>query len=236
MQADWGGRPVSRRRFLGQWLSLAVLLAGGSLVGAAAGRAARTYYAERSLAGLDQNAEAFDALRGGTPEPAVFAATGDASWQQPPPELMPTRLLIPSIRLDAPVVPIGVREENGEKVWETASHAVGFHLGTAPPGYGGNTVLSGHISSPVRGEGDIFRHLPDVKPGDMVTVMTGDGRSTRYVIRGTMVVTPEDTWVMNQTPDQTLTLITCVPDGVYTHRFVATAKREGGAAEAAAGG
>jgi LPXTG-site transpeptidase (sortase) family protein len=30
---------------------------------------------------------------------------------------------------------------------------------------------------------------------------------------------------MDPTPDETLTLITCVPDGIYDHRLVVQAKR-----------
>jgi LPXTG-site transpeptidase (sortase) family protein len=202
-----------------------VLLLGGSLAGVGAGRMARAFHAERSLAGLDRNAGAFDTSRHDRPEPAVFAATSDVPTETPPALAAPAGLSIPAIGLDAPVIPIGVREENGELVWETADHAVGYHLGTALPGRPGNTVLSGHISSPVRGEGDVFRNLPQVEPGDAVIVTTGDGRTFRYLVDATTVVEPTDTWVMSPTTDQTLTLITCVPDGVYTHRFVARAVR-----------
>jgi sortase (surface protein transpeptidase) len=30
--------------------------------------------------------------------------------------------------------------------------------------------------------------------------------------------------VLEQTPDPTATLITCVPDGIYSHRLVVTAR------------
>jgi LPXTG-site transpeptidase (sortase) family protein len=39
------------------------------------------------------------------------------------------------------------------------------------------------------------------------------------------VVTPDHLEVMEPTPEETLTLITCVPDGVYSHRLVVTARR-----------
>jgi LPXTG-site transpeptidase (sortase) family protein len=108
-------------------------------------------------------------------------------------------------------------------VWQTADHAVGYLIGTALPGRTGNMVLSGHISSPVRGEGNVFHALPNLadKIGSRVSVQTVDGSWFVYSITGTDVVTPADTWVLDPTPKATVTLVTCVPDGVYTHRFVA---------------
>lgn len=61
----------------------------------------------------------------------------------------PNRLVIPSIALDAKVVDVGIVVEGGKPVWDTAAFAVGYHRGTAEPGTRGNTVMAGHISSPV---------------------------------------------------------------------------------------
>ncbi|MGC8875273.1 MAG: sortase, partial [Chloroflexia bacterium] len=52
----------------------------------------------------------------------------------------PTRLLIPRIQLDTPVVEVTI--ENG--VWQVAEYAAGYHRGSARPGTLGNTVISGH--------------------------------------------------------------------------------------------
>ncbi len=88
----------------------------------------------------------------------------------------PSRLVIPSIGLDAPVVEVGITVENGKPVWETAAFAVGFYRGSALPGTRGNTVMAGHISSPVSKKGDIFRRLPEVRIGDRIDVFVGDRR------------------------------------------------------------
>lgn len=77
------------------------------------------------------------------------------------------RVRIPSIDVDAPVVELGTtRNEKGELVWETTKHAVGHHVGTANPGEVGSVVMSGHISSPVRREGNVFSRLPDLGPNN----------------------------------------------------------------------
>lgn len=160
-----------------------------------------------------------------TGEPAVFAAqTPAVPAADTPPGMMPVKLRIQSIGLmDARVVEVGTRVENGQLVWVTADHAVGHHVGTALPGQAGNLVLSGHISSPVRGEGSIFKNLPNLKDklGSRVSVQTADGGWYHYEIKGTDVVLPADIWVLGPTPAPVVTLLTCVPDGVYTYRFVA---------------
>ncbi len=158
-------------------------------------------------------------------EPAVFAAQTPApSAANVPPGLLPVKLRIESIGLsDVPVIEVGTRLDKGQLVWETADHAVGHLLGTGLPGAPGNMVLAGHISSPLKGEGSVFKNLPGIanKLGSRVSVQTASGAWYHYTITGTNVVLPTDTWVMDPATAPVVTLLTCVPDGVYTHRFVA---------------
>ena len=158
-------------------------------------------------------------------EPPLFVA--DHPAQQAPdvtPAMLPVKLSIPSIGLTgARVVEVGTRIDKGQLVWETADHAVGHNIGSAVPGQAGNMILSGHISSPVRGEGNIFHNLPTLadKIGSRASIQAGDGSWHHYDIVATDVVSPADTGVLEPTQSPVLTLLTCVPDGVYTHRFVA---------------
>jgi len=132
------------------------------------------------------------------------------------------RLIIPTIGLDTKVIQLGTKlDKYGQIAWETAPFAVGQHKGLAGPGQNGNMVLSGHISSP--NEGAIFHHLPDLKVGEGVIVAT-DERQYLYRVEEIKTVTPDEVSVLNQTPDPTATLITCVPDGIYSHRLVVTAR------------
>ncbi|HLG73270.1 MAG TPA: sortase, partial [Chloroflexota bacterium] len=62
------------------------------------------------------------------------------------------------------------------------------------------------------------------KLGSRVSVQTAGGDWYHYTITGTNVVLPTDTWVMDPASAPVVTLLTCVPDGVYTHRFVAVGK------------
>ncbi len=133
-------------------------------------------------------------------------------------------ITIPSIGVDSKTVELGTKlDNNGVLVWETPNHAVGHHKGTANPGEAGNVVMSGHISSPVRGEGNVFHRLPEIAVGDEVVVITPLGRFHYEVIQK-KVVLPDEISVMDPTPEPVLTLITCVPDLVYSHRLIVTAK------------
>jgi sortase (surface protein transpeptidase) len=55
-----------------------------------------------------------------------------------------------------------------------------------------------------------FRHLSDVRSGDIIE-MKEPGHEYRYQVRFTAVVGPKDTWVLEPTRKETLTLLTCYP-------------------------
>ncbi len=136
-----------------------------------------------------------------------------------------TWIWIPSIEVDSPVVEIGIKEERGVLVWETAKWAAGHHGGTANPGQRSNIVLSGHIRSITRNEGNVFNRLPELDLGDSVVLYTDEGEH-RYRVVDWRIVTPYQIDVMAPTPGEQLTLITCYPDWIFTHRLVVTAVPE----------
>lgn len=156
--------------------------------------------------------------------PPVFEApeiVGDLPRPASPPA---NGIRISSIAVNANVVELGtVVNDQGELVWETAKHAVGHHQGTANPGDPGNIVMSGHISSPVKQEGNVFSRLPDLKTGAEVFVDTLQG-SYEYRVVSRRVVEPAEVGVMGATDSQVLTRITCFPDWIYSHRLVVVAE------------
>jgi sortase A len=134
----------------------------------------------------------------------------------------PDRLQIPSIDLDSKVVPLATKTDaQGHFLWETAAFAVGYHKGTGLPGDAGNVVLSGHISSPH--EGNVFNKLPKVKAGDGIIVSTPEHQYL-YVVTDIKTVTPDAVEVLDPTDEAIVTLLTCVPDGIYSHRLVVRAE------------
>jgi sortase A len=122
-----------------------------------------------------------------------------------------SRISIPSIDVDVPVV-----EGDG---WEELKMGAGHRIGSANPGERGNIVISGHNDV----YGEIFRPLEDVNIGDEVVVYAGD-TPYRYVVVAKMVVEPTEVSLLETTPNATLTLITCHPYMIDTHRLVVIAE------------
>lgn len=117
------------------------------------------------------------------------------------------RIQIPAIDVDAPVV-------EGDD-WETLKRGAGHHIGSANPGERGNCVISAHNDI----FGEIFRDLPDLSLGDEILVHTAS-RAYRYVVTQKRVIEPTEVGVMERTSSPVLTLISCYPYGVDTHRIV----------------
>jgi sortase A len=119
------------------------------------------------------------------------------------------RLAIPAISLDTPVKQAGVvQDSHGSWVWQTLPF-VAVHYGdlTSMIGARGNAVIAGHVVT--LNEGNVFRSLCRVQPDDRIEVWDDAGREHDYHAVDIEVVSPSDTEIMNQTPDETLTLITC---------------------------
>ncbi len=122
-----------------------------------------------------------------------------------------TRIQIPSIGVDAPVI-------EGDD-WEELKQGAGHHLGSANPGENGNCIISAHNDI----FGEIFRYLPDLELGSEVFVHTAS-RVYRYVVSQKRFIEPTDISVMYPTTSPVLTLISCYPYGLDTHRIVVIAE------------
>jgi len=130
----------------------------------------------------------------------------------------PTRLIIPRIQLDTPVVEVTI--ENG--VWQVAQYAAGYHRGSARPGTLGNTVISGHKGL----HGAVFLRLEELEPGDEIFLYAGEYHLYRYLVEQKMSVWPHQVEVMAQTPRPILTLITCTAYDTQRLVVVAALDRE----------
>ena len=119
------------------------------------------------------------------------------------------RLAIPSIKLDTPVQQAGIVEDaHGNPVWQTLPF-VAVHYGdlTALIGQAGNAVIAGHVVT--LNEGNVFRFLYQLDLDDQIQVWDDHERERDYHVVDVRLVPPTDTSVMDPTPDETLTLITC---------------------------
>jgi sortase A len=96
-------------------------------------------------------------------------------------------------------------------------YAVTHYAFSAPFG-SGNTFLYGHDDI----QGNIFGHLYDLAPGDLVQVNVG-GATQVYRVTGHQIVPPTAVGILAPTPDVRLTIMTCWPFNVDTKRWVVTA-------------
>jgi sortase A len=121
-------------------------------------------------------------------------------------------------RLEIPTLGVSTIVREGEDA-RTLQLAVGHIAGTALPGAAGNMGLAGHRDT-------FFRRLREIDPGDVIRLVAVDGTYT-YVVDSTQIVDPDDLWVLDPTPEPSLTLVTCYPFtylGSAPERFIVRAR------------
>lgn len=146
------------------------------------------------------------------PAPAAGAPSGEA----PEVNSQAQRLRIPALGVDS-TVRVGLTQE--QLRW-----GVGQHPASPAPGERGNLVLSAHNDA----FGAIFRHLDELEQGDEILISSAANVYT-YTVRETLVVEPDEVWVMLPTPSATATLISCYPYLIDNRRIVVFADYVGGA-------
>jgi sortase A len=165
-------------------------------------------YAAGSVGGAaiyqDYESKQLDAvLRGAQPAPAANAVATER------------RVLG---RLEIPALGVSTIVREGEDA-RTLQLAVGHIAGTALPGDAGNMGLAGHRDT-------FFRRLREIDPGDVIRLVAVEGTYT-YVVDSTQIVDPDDLWVLDPTPEPSLTLVTCYPFtylGSAPERFIVRAR------------
>jgi len=145
---------------------------------------------------------------------------------------LPSRIVIPTIGVDALIVPISWQAvevgDQTQAAWEVPDmYAAGWHETSAPLGVPGNTVLNGHNTT----HGEIFRDLYTLEVGDAIIVYSGD---TLYAYAVTEIlilpeggqpleVRIENARYILPTDDERLTLVTCHPYGSLRYRLIVIA-------------
>ena len=145
---------------------------------------------------------------------------------------VPDRIVIPGIKLDAPVVTAPIRKLTlQQQVFEQwlapYAFAAGWHTGSAWLGRPGNTVLNGHHNV----FGKVFGKLVDLQSGDEIIVYSGN-QAFHYVVAQSMILKERDAtlsereanaqWIL-PSDDERLTLVTCWPPESNTHRLIVVA-------------
>ena len=126
------------------------------------------------------------------------------------------RIVIPSIHVSLPIY-------HGTDS-RTLTEGVGHLFGTSLPIGGPSThaVLTGHTGLSTA---TMFDNLNQLKKGDVFYV-SSLGQTLKYEVNDITVVKPEETDSLRKVPGRDLvTLITCTPYGVNTHRLLVTGER-----------
>ena len=152
-----------------------------------------------------------------------------------PTPALPSRIVIPDIGVDGPVIHVAWQETEvdgqTQAAWEVPDmYAAGWHVSSAPLGVPGNTVLNGHNTT----YGEIFRDLYTLDVGDTISLYAGDEPYTYTVSE--MLILPEsgqpiEVRIENAryilpTDDERLTLVTCHPYGSLRNRLIVIAHPE----------
>ncbi|MFF1905714.1 class F sortase [Kitasatospora sp. NPDC058218] len=165
----------------------------------------------------DRTGGAAAATGAATPMPKPFAASA------------PTRLLVPSAGVDAPVTGLGLNPDGTVEV-PSADRAgeVGWYRNGPTPGETGPAVLIGHYDT-AHGPA-VFAALPKLRPGDLAGVQRADGSTVEFKVRALLQAGkdrfPTET-VYGNTAAPELRLITCGgrigADGHWTDNIIVLA-------------
>ncbi|RKS80343.1 sortase A [Motilibacter peucedani] len=160
----------------------------------------------------------------GVPVPSASASAAPSASPTPSPAVRPPKgtplalIRIPRLGKDwaQPIVE-GV---DAEQLHE----GIGHYVGTALPGGRGNLALAGHRAT----NGEPFRNLDRMRPGDTVVVITRDTTYTYVVDKPWFLVQPTAVEVIAPVPgkpgahatERKMTLTTCNPRWASTQRLI----------------
>lgn len=199
---------MNRRRPVAALLGAAALLVGVALLAVVltmfavsrcgdGGEAQNGRLAMR-LDAVDENAR-------GAPAPRVHRAAHRPA--------RPVRIEIPSIGVEAPVIPLGLNPDRTLEVPSDFGDA-GWWTGGARPGAPGPAIIAGHVDSKTGPA--VFYRIRDLAPGAAITVVRRDGTRARFRVIGSEQY-PKTRFpterVYGTTSRPTLRLITC--SGVF---------------------
>jgi sortase A len=183
-----------------------------------------------------------DTLSPHTPPPTSLPASTGTPTSEPtsPPSptattvpALPSRIVIPSINVDAPVLPVSLEtikiDGQQQAAWQVLDiYAAGWHETSATLGVPGNTVLNGHNTT----HGEVFRDLYTLKPDDLIIIYSDDMPFT-YAVTEILILPeagqPLEVRIENArhilpTEDERLTLVTCHPYGSLRNRLIVIAQ------------
>ncbi|MDO4962249.1 MAG: class D sortase [Eubacteriales bacterium] len=112
-----------------------------------------------------------------------------------------------------------IKEGTGNRMLKKA---VGHFTGTANPGCRGNCCIAGHRNYTF---GRHFNRLDELEKGDEIIITTDTGEYT-YIVQNLMIVEPDQAEVLDEKKGHELTLVTCTPLYIASHRLIIRAEQK----------
>ena len=133
-----------------------------------------------------------------TPTLSILGTSFDSSLDlRDGPVEVPLELQIPVLNVSAPVLGVGITADNvmdapkgpiGDPVWETAF----WYRGSGIPGESGTATIAGHVTGPL-GFPQIFAHLEDLNPGDVIIIRAKNtAQEIRFIVNLTQVYSSQE--------------------------------------------
>jgi hypothetical protein len=121
----------------------------------------------------------------------------------------PTRVVVPRIRVDSSLVPVGLHPDRTLVVPDEA-HVAGWYTGRPRPGEPGPAIVTGH--NQWKGSLGVFWDLHRLVPGDVIEIHHDDGSVVRFEV-DRLEQHPKDAFpterVYGPTDDAEIRVITC---------------------------
>jgi sortase (surface protein transpeptidase) len=167
--------------------------------------------------GASTTPEADDTIPPPPPAPARTPARAEATATATPARRAsaPVRIEIPSIRVDAPLIGLGLDAHRALEVPKRFDVA-GWWTGGTRPGERGPAVIAGHVDSKTGPA--VFYELGELRRGAAVIVRRRDGTSVRFTVQGSARYAKDHfptARVYGPTRRPALRLITC--SGQFDH-------------------
>ncbi|MBA3926842.1 class F sortase [Listeria rustica] len=143
--------------------------------------------------------------------------------------IIPVRIKIPAIQVDAPVIQVG-KTTNGQMEVPNNTVETGWYNPGYKPGSLGNAVIAGHVDS--KKGAAVFFYLKELQAGDEILLADKSGRKLTFAVQSKKSYLAEKApinQIFGSSTNRLLNLITCTGTFDYerrTHidRLVVTAK------------
>ncbi|WP_413757673.1 class F sortase [Streptomyces sp. MMBL 11-3] len=126
------------------------------------------------------------------PEASPKASRAAGKAVHPLARSVPVRLSIPAIRVDTPVMRLGLAPDGSVEVPPVeADDRAGWYRHSPTPGQVGPSVILGHVTVGAYGDG-VFRRLSRLRQSDRITARLENGTSASFAVTGVRTVAQAD--------------------------------------------